>query len=76
MKHIKPLIYDFYARIIIKRVKYCNNKKEVINFYKENLFQEIIEEKKIDVDELKKRFIGSKDYRLETLVEELNKTKN
>ena len=57
-------------------MKYCNSKKEVINFYRENLFEDIIEEKRMDINELKKRFIGSKDYRLETLVEELNKIKN
>ncbi len=73
MEPIKPLIYDFYANTIIKRLQYCETVEEVIDFYRNDLLPGL-EEGKLSIQELKKRFLGNRDYRLETLVGEMDKT--
>tara|TARA_Y100000310_G_C20518624_1_gene732503 strand:- start:103 stop:333 length:231 start_codon:yes stop_codon:yes gene_type:complete len=76
MEHIKPLVYDFYASVILRRISYCETREEVVNFYQNDLLPELVEDGNLSLGELKKRFDGSDDYRLEALVDEIDKTIN
>ena len=76
MKDIKPLIYDFYASVILRRLIYCDNKSEVINFYRNNLLPGFVKNEGLRLNELRKGFDNSKNYKLETLVQEIDKTIN
>lgn len=76
MEHIGPLVYDFYASVILRRISYCETREEVVNFYQNDLLPEIVEDGNLSLSELKKRFDGSDDYKLEALVEEIDKTIN
>ena len=76
MEHIKPLVYDVFASTILKELEYFDTREEVVNFYRNDLLPGLVEDGNLSLVELKKRFEGSKDYRLETLVEEMDKTIN
>ncbi len=76
MEHIGPFVYDFYASVIMRRLEYFDTREEVVNFYQNDLLPELVEEGNLSLSELKKRFDGYDDHRLEALVEEIDKTIN
>ena len=76
MKHVKPLVYDFYANAILNEIEYFSTREEVVEFYQECILLGILDSKSISVLELKRRLEGFDDFRLDTILEELDKTVN